>query len=51
MKINEIRMELKTDIARAMQAPSPDKIVECLEPLANEIKVIQTSLASHKLGF
>lgn len=34
-----------------MIQPSADKIVECLEPLANEIKNIQACLSQYKSTF
>jgi len=37
--------ELRKEVRDVMIQPSADKIVECLEPLANEIKNIQTCLS------
>jgi len=42
---------LKKDVRDILVQPSADRIVECLEPLANEIKNIQTCLSTNKLSF
>jgi len=42
---------LKKDVRDVLVQPSADRIVECLEPLANEIKNIQMCLSTNKLSF